>query len=468
MGPCMSAAAGQMDRDLQGQWVWLDTLNRVRWLAIGGQCAALGVAAGGLGLDFPVVLALAVVAVSAASTLVSRLVFPRSRRLSELEVFLTLLFDLTQLSLLLYLTGGLHNPFALLLLAPVTIGASTLSVRGTLALCAIAIALATVLLLAYRPILMPDGTAFLLPSLFLTGFWVALVIGVVFLALYSRSVTRERHELAEALLATQMALGREQTLTDLGGVVAAAAHELGTPLATIKLAAAELSDALAARGDLPADLAADAHLIREQAERCRAILRSMGQTGKQDRMLGQAPLEAVLSEAAAPHARRGRAIEIVLRPAEGQPMPEIQRRPEILHGLRNLIQNGVDFARSRVRIEAEWSGRTVVVTVADDGPGYPPHLLDRIGEPWLRNRRAGPAEGRGDYEGMGLGLFIAKTLLERTGARVEFGNATGPDGFSAGARARVAWPLAAVGADSRAPLGDNPPTAPGRPALTGH
>ena len=450
--------SGRMDRDLQGQWVWLDTLTRVRWIAAAGQCAALLVAWGILGLTFPLVLCLLVVAVLAASNLANRLVFPRSRRLSELEVFLTLLFDIVQLSLLLFLTGGLHNPFALLLLAPVAVGATTLRPAGAMALGAMALVLASVLALANRPLVLPDGAPFLLPGLFLLGFWAAIMVGIVFLGLYSHSVARERHELAEALLATQMALAREQKLTDLGGVVAAAAHELGTPLATIKLVSSELIDALAALPDLPPDLIEDAGLIREQADRCRAILRSMGRSGKEDRLIASTPLEELLTEAAAPHAGRGRRIDISLPSAQG--MPQVERRPEVIHGLRNLIQNAVDFAAERVRVEADWSDTRIEVRVLDDGPGYPPHLLDRIGEPFLRDRRGSPAEGRREYEGMGLGLFIAKTLLERTGATVVFANATGAASQPAGALARVTWPRRALAGEARQPLGQNQPLAP--------
>jgi two-component system sensor histidine kinase RegB len=439
-----------MDRDLQGQWVWLDTLTRVRWIAAAGQCAALLAAWFVLGLQFPLGLCLIVVAVSAASNLATQLVFPRSRRLSELEVLLTLLFDTVQLSLLLFLTGGLHNPFALLLLAPVAVGATTLRRGGALALGAVALGLASLLAVSNRPLILPDGSDFLLPGLFLLGFWAAIVVGIVFLGLYSHSVARERHELAEALLATQMALAREQKLTDLGGVVAAAAHELGTPLATIKLVSSELIDALSDHPDLPPDLIEDAGLIREQADRCRAILRSMGQAGKEDRLLAQAPLATLLSEAAAPHAARGRQIDLVIPPLDR--MPEVERRPEVIHGLRNLIQNAVDFAAATVRIEADWTEQRIEVRVRDDGPGFPPHLLGRLGEPFLRDRRGPPVEGRREYEGMGLGLFIAKTLLERTGATVVFVNVPGE-----GAEARVSWRRDALEVDPRQPLGDNRP-----------
>lgn len=451
-----AAPPGQMHRDVQGHWVWLDTMTRVRWLAAIGQCAALLLAWGGLGLQVPLGLCLTVVAVSAASNLASTLVFPRSRRLSGVEVFLTLMFDTAQLSLLLFLTGGLHNPFALLLLAPVTIGATTLPARGTLALGLMTVALVTVLALSYQPLRLADGTPFLLPGLFLVGFWCALVIGIAFMGLYSHSVTRERHDLAEALLATQMALAREQKLTDLGGVVAAAAHELGTPLATIKLASSELIDALR---DDPAlsDLVDDARLIREQADRCRTILRSMGQAGKQDQHLARAPLDALLSEAAGPHSARGRVVTLAVLGPPGERMPVVTRRPEIIHGLRNLIQNGVDFARETVNVQAEWTQTHITVQVADDGPGYPQHLLSRIGEPYLRHRRGPAGEGRNHYEGMGLGLFIAKTLLERTRAEVTFDNAPGSHGQPGGARALVRWARADIETDARGPLGENLP-----------
>lgn len=445
------AAPGQMDKDLHGQWVWLDTLTRVRWLATAGQCAALLVAWGWMGLRFPIGLSLAVVAVSVASNLASQLAYPRSRRLSELEVFLTLLFDTAQLSLLLFLTGGLHNPFALLLLAPVTVAAATLSRPWAVALALTAMVMASLLALAHQPLRFADGTPLLLPGILLLGYWLAILTGIAFMGFYSHSIARARHELAEALLATQMALAREQKLTDLGGVVAAAAHELGTPLATVKLVSGELMAAL----ENQPELAEDARLIHEQADRCRTILRSMGRAGKEDLQLSRAPLETLVSEAAAPHAERGKRIEFDLRGPEGARMPEVARRPEIIHGLRNLIQNGVDFARSRVSVSAEWSADRITLRVSDDGPGYPVHLLGRIGEPWLRDRRAPAGEGRRGYEGMGLGLFIAKTLLERTGARVQFDNLQDAGGRIEGAQASVEWQRGDIEADPSQPLGEN-------------
>jgi len=448
---------GLMNRDVQGHWVRLETLTRVRWLAASGQVAALVVTYWLVELRFPLTLCLAVVAVSALTNLLSAYIYPRTKRLSETEALLTLIFDTAQLSLLLFLTGGMTNPFALLLIAPVTIAATALQLRSTLILGVITIFLTTLLALTYEPLRLSDGTPTQLPELFRFGFWLALVIGIGFIGLYSRSVAAEKHDLAEALLAMRMALAREQKLTDLGGVVAAAAHELGTPLATIKLASSELIDAL---GDDP-ELAEDAILIREQTDRCRSILRSMGQSGKDDTLVRQAPLETVVTEAAAPHADRGKAVVFdAVNLPDGSRMPAILRMPEIVHGLRNLIQNAVDFAETTVWVEATWTDTIIQLRIIDDGPGYPLHLLDRIGEPYLRDRRS---DKRPEYDGMGLGLFIAKTLLQRSGATVRFANCSAgrrPSGFTGvrcGAMAEVTWPRRSIQADPRGPLGQNTP-----------
>jgi two-component system, sensor histidine kinase RegB len=449
---------GLMNRDTGGHWVRLQTLTQVRWLAVVGQFLAITIAHFGLGLNFSIALAYLVVAVSVVSNVLSAHVFPPNRRLSDTEMLLTLIFDMTQLSVLLFLTGGLSNPFALLLLAPVTIAATALQLRSTLIAGAVAGLLATLLVISHEPLVLPDGRPVELPFLLLVGHWLAILTGIGFIGLYARSVAFEKHAMAEALLAAQMALAREQKLTDLTAVVAAAAHELGTPLATIKLASSELLETL----DDP-EMREDAQLIRDQAERCRAILRSMGRAGKDDLHLRQAPLEAVVSEAAAPHAVRGKTLRFDHRPRDAADprMPEIWRRPEIIHGLRNLIQNAVDFAAAEVRIEAEWDADTILLRISDDGPGYPPELLGRIGEPYLRRRRPGALLAqRPGYEGMGLGLFIAKTLLERSGARLHFRNgAASADaaGGTAGAIAEVRWPRAQIEAAPRPPLGENRP-----------
>ncbi len=449
-------------RDTRIEWVRLRTLILLRWLAVTGQLAAITVADRQFGMQLPLGLCYLAVGAAIIANLVATFVFPENKRLSERDAMLTLLFDVSQLALLIYLTGGLNNPFALLILVPVTISASALELRTTVLLGLIAILLVTVIALFNIPLRFPDGTILQVPVMFEIGFWLSIVIGIVFLALYSRRVATEIRTMSDALLATQMALAREQKLTDLGGVVAAAAHELGTPLATIMLVSSELVDELADR----ADLQEDARLIRAQADRCRDILRSMGRAGKDDRHLRHAPLGTVLREAAEPHLARGKSVVFDLFPGpQGDDrQPTILRRPEIIHGIRNLIQNAVDFAQGKVWVDATWTDRAVSVRIIDDGEGYPAHVLGRIGDPFMRSRRATQDNGQPHaYEGMGLGLFIAKTLLERSGAELSFAN--GADPFltqtehpdRSGAIVEVVWPLGAIVVPEGDPLGPNQP-----------
>ncbi|MGB8622687.1 MAG: ActS/PrrB/RegB family redox-sensitive histidine kinase [Paracoccaceae bacterium] len=451
---------GQRERS---QWVRLRTLIWLRWVAIVGQTVAISVAQFWFGLQLDLGLIFLAIGAAIIANLTAIFIFPENKRLSESEAMLMLLFDVTQLAFLLLLTGGLNNPFALLILTPVTISATALRLQSTLILGLTAGVLVTIIALVHVPLRNTAGQVLELPAIFLFGFWVSILIGVTFLSVFAGRVASEINSMSDALLATQMALAREQKLTDLGGVIAAAAHELGTPLATIKLVSSELIEDLSKAPDLRDDAA----LIRDQADRCRDILRSMGRTGKDDLQVQVAPLANVVSEAAEPHQNRGKTVHFELSPAEGSDPrePSIRRRPEIIHGLRNLIQNAVDFAKANVWIEMQWSDTRIGVRIMDDGDGFSPHVLGRLGDPFVRRRRGhGERRKRPEYEGMGLGLFIAKTLLERSGAEVTFAN--GHDPFleggekpeRCGAVVEVVWPrntVAPILQPESAALGQN-------------
>lgn len=427
-------------------WVRLQTLMTLRWIAIGGQLLAILVTVKAFDLQIEIGLCAIAIGLAAIANLVAHFVYPKNKRMSEVQVAGMLFFDIVQLSWLLALTGGLHNPFALLILVPVTISATALRWQTTAVLGAIAIALVTAVTLWHVPLHTHDGTVMRMPPIFVGGFWLAIVLAAVFLPVFAQRVTSEARAMADALAATQMALAREQKLTDIGGVVAAAAHELGTPLATIKLVSSELA------AELEGDHKDDAILIRDQTDRCRDILRSMGRVGQEDLHIRNVPLEALLREAAEPHTGRGR--EIVYGLPDGRRQPTVIRRPEIVHGLRNLVQNAVDFATARIRIDADWDTDRVTVRIADDGPGFPTSVIDRLGDPFVRRRRLGDDRAaRPEYEGMGLGLFIAKTLLERTGAEVAFVNARDvlpPNEPGLGAIVSVTWPRNAIGKEPAA------------------
>ena len=448
-----------------GSWIRLRTLILLRWVAIIGQTTAITVAQQAYDLQLDAVLCYLVIGISVLGNLTAIAIFPRNKRLSEFENFLMVLFDLTQLTVLLYLTGGLNNPFALLLVGPVTISASVMTTRSTILIGAVAIVLTSLLAEFHIPLRTALGGELDMPDMLLFGNWSAIVIAIVFLGGYSHRISSEVKSMSDALAAAHMALAREQKLTDLGGVVAAAAHELGTPLATIKLTSAELIEELDDRPDLKEDAA----LIREQANRCRDILRDMGRAGKDDLHLRQAPLSTVIHESAEPHINRGKDVHFTEGPSgDGDvQQPSILRKPEIIHGLRNLIQNAVDFSKANVWVDAEWTQDQITVNIMDDGRGYPSQMIGRIGDPFMRRRRSDTDQpARPGYEGMGLGLFIAKTLLERSGAELEFANGSDPyQTLSAnpdrrGAIVRVTWPRKLVDAqkgDTPVPSGANQP-----------
>ena len=449
----------------RSSWIRLRTLILLRWVAIIGQLTAITVAQQVYHVQLELGLCYLAIGISVMGNLTAMLLFPQNKRLTEFENFLMVLFDLLQLAILLYLTGGLNNPFSLLLLGPVTIAANVMSTRSTLIIGGAAIIVATLLARFHLPLRTNLGLVLDIPEILLFGNWAAIVIAIVFIGAYSHRISAEVQSMSEALAATQMALAREQKLTDLGGVVAAAAHELGTPLATIKLTSAELIEELDDRPDLKEDAA----LIREQADRCRDILRDMGRAGKDDLHLRQAPLSTVIHEAAEPHIHRGKQVHFAEGPGPDGDVqqPSILRKPEIIHGLRNLIQNAVDFARAQVWVEAEWTPDRITVSIMDDGRGYPAQIIGRIGDPFMRRKRAETdLRTRPEYEGMGLGLFIAKTLLERSGAELSFANGSDPyqnltdDPERRGAIVLVSWPRKLIDAqsgESPVPSGANKP-----------
>lgn len=397
----------------------LHTLIVLRWLAITGQALAILFVHFGLDFRLPLGLCLSTVGVLVAVNLVSFTLFPTSHRLTDRGAAAFLALDIVQLAVLLYLTGGLGNPFSLLMLVPVTISATILSLASTVVLGALAV-LAT-LLLAELHLPLPWGEGGLvLPGLYLAGVAAALLLGLGFISVYTWRVAAEARRMSDALATTQIALAREQRLSALGGLAAAAAHELGTPLGTITLVANELAR------ELPADdpAAEDVRLLVTEAQRCRDILANLARRPDPEDPFPELPIGALVEEAFGPHHRGG--IELDIRLRGGGPQPLAPRLPEILHGLGNLAENAFDFARARIDVAIDWDDERIAVTIADDGPGLSSDMLGALGEPYVTSR---PEDG-----GMGLGVFIAKTLLGHTGAQVAFGNRPG-----GGCEATVSW-----------------------------
>jgi len=421
----------------------LRTLVRLRWLAIVGQAGAvLGVHLV-LGFPLPLGFCLAVIALSAWLNIFLSIRWRKSVRLHETHAGLLLVYDVLQLAVLLFLTGGLENPFSFLFLVPVTISATSLPNRWTLWLGLLAFACATLLAFRHFPLPWLPGEKFELPDVYIGGMWAAIVCGVVFSAIYARRIADEARQMSAALSATEMVLAREQRLSALDGMAAAAAHELGTPLATIALVAKELK-----REMPPDEHAEDIDLLISQTARCREILaRLANREAQTDEMYQRTAILAMIEDLVAP-LRGPDAVIAVTSTADLDDKaigsePVFRRNPAITYGLGNLLENAVDFAETRVEIDARWTPAQVSITVRDDGPGFHENVFDRLGDPFVTTRPGyGEETGEaGRHEGMGLGFFIAKTLLERSGATVSLANRPGPEH---GAVVHVVWPRSVV------------------------
>ncbi len=441
----------------------LQTIVRLRWLAVLGQSVTVIGAYWVIGIDLPIGWCLAVIALSAWINVILRIRYPASQRLRSSYAFMMLGFDVLQLGALLYLTGGLENPFAFLLIAPVAVSASILRLRVTAALGLLVITLATLLTTFHHPLPWFHHSNLLLPFPYVMGIWAALVSCILFIGFYSWRTAEEARRMAEALAAAEMVLAREQRLSALDGLAAAAAHGLGTPLATIAVVTKELM-----RDTKPNDPHyEDVVLLRAQAERCRDILAELAARGEQiDIIVSRLPVSHLIEEVVAPHRLVTVPIEVRTGPAEGVAPgsaaaiePVSERNPGVLYGLGNLIENAVDFADSKVEVEARWSEEEVRIVIADDGSGFPPHVLEQLGEPFVTTRPAQSfrQDAPDEHIGMGLGFFIAKTLLERSGATLALANREPPE---AGAVVTVMWPRSKF---ERAP--DTPRPAPEPAAL---
>ena len=394
------------------------TLITLRWLALAGQAVTLTVAAQALRFPAPYAACAVVVGIGAWLNLLLTL-NPISRRTArDWEAAAQLAFDIVQLAALLYLTGGIANPFALLLIAPVTLAGAGLPVRYAGALAGLAIVATILLAITALPLPWAPGQSLLLPLVYRFGRAIALILGIAFAAGYAHQAAAEAARMELALNVTETVLAREQRLSALGALAAAAAHELGTPLATIAVVAKEM-----AREAPEGPMREDAELLISQAQRCRDILRRLGeQPAATDEVHERMSLLQFVREVVEPYAAAEVVrVEAVVSGTAGVEAPDVWRWPEVLHAMTSLVENAFDFARKEILVTARFDATTVAIEVRDDGPGFSPQVLAKLGEPYVTSRPG--AEGsRTGHIGMGLGFFIAKTLLERTGAVVEFRN----------------------------------------------
>ncbi|TCU16252.1 ActS/PrrB/RegB family redox-sensitive histidine kinase [Rhizobium sullae] len=414
----------------------LQTLVRLRWLAVGGQAATVFIVAFWLKFPLPLVTSSLLIAALAWVNFFLTIRYPPTHRLQPPAAFALLGLDLLQLCALLFITGGLANPFAALVCVPVIISFASQPIRYSVAL--IVFAMICITILAFSPFPLPwfNGTEINVHNVMQFGVWCSIASTMAFAAFYAYRVSMEASQLADALAATELVLQREKHLSQLDGLAAAAAHELGTPLATISVVAKEMERELKDDDRFREDV----QLLRSQSERCRDILKRLTSLSAEgDAHMRRLPLSSMIEEIIAPFREFPIEVELIEKsPRKGEPVTE--RNAGIMYGLGNLIENAVDYAREKVAVTVEHDPSKVLIVIEDDGNGYAPDILTRIGEPYVTKRQKEDTAG-----GLGLGLFIAKTLLERSGATLVFENR---DPESEGARIRVEWPRMLIDANS--------------------
>lgn len=426
--------AGSDESDLR-----LQTIVRLRWVAVLGQLVTICIVYFGFGYPLPIGYCLTLIATSAWLNVFLSIKYPARHRLSLRMATAVLAYDIIQLTGLLHLTGGIENPFTVLIVAPVTVSAATLPPRNTFFLGLIATGATLLIIYSYWPLPWIPGLQIELAYNYKIGILAAVYATMTFLALYAWRLAKERQMMATALAATELVLAREQRLHALDGLAAAAAHELGTPLSTIVLTTKEMLREVPPGGPL----ADDVQLLYEQSRRCREILQKLTRRPSvQDPLHSSITVCELMDEAAQPHSNGKSRIAIAASPFDGLTVearrePVGERRPGVIFGLGNIIENAADFAESQVLIEARWGGDEVVVTITDDGPGFDTEIIDTLGEPYVTTRSLVADPNPDKPTGLGLGFFIAKTLLERSGANLTFENRYPP---AHGAIVRISWP----------------------------
>jgi two-component system sensor histidine kinase RegB len=400
-----------------------------RWAMLTAQVGGVFIVAQAMKLTLPLGALTLVIGLGVVMN-IAVILLAGTRQPAAAEQTAYLAFDAIQLTMLLSLTGGSTNPFCLALIWPARMSATMVPLRYAAFVFGLILILCAFLVVTPFPTPWPPGVHIDLPLSYRIACGIADVLGVGFGFGFGWWTRRQaaRMELAHHL--TDAFLARQQRLSALGGLAAAAAHELGTPLTTITVIAREM-----ARDAPEGSLREDAGLLVEQAGRCRDILRRLTKapdTG--DALQERVRLDALVGELSAPLGDRSAvSIETTLIGPRGQAPPTLRRLAEVQPALAAIVENAVDFARREVRIVGRFDSGLVSIEIRDDGPGFEPDILTRLGEPYVTSRGDGDPS-RGGHIGMGLGVFIAKTLLERTGAKVTFGNAR-----SGGALVTARW-----------------------------
>ena len=388
-----------------------NTLTILRYIAIIGQFMAINIVFFYLNLSFPIKESYLIIFIGLTTNLFLQFKI-KVNQLKDTYASLFLLYDLFQLSALLYLTGGILNPFSILLIIPTIVSSTFLSMGTTIILGVITSFLLFLLSYTYLPLPGIESNIFDVPNFYKQGILIAILIGLIFLSYFGIRFAGETKKRSEALNKLQEVISKEYELESLGGQAAAAAHSLGTPLATISVVAKELKKEIGNEKELSKDI----DLLISQTKRCRDILKQISKKQiEEDIFLSSIKFEDLLEEIINSF-KETSSKEINLLVDKDHNKIAIQRTPEIIYGLRNFIGNAVKFSKSKVKINLTSDQKIIEIKINDDGPGIPEDIINKIGEPYIKSK----SKELSSNAGLGLGTFLGKTLLERQSAKLLF------------------------------------------------
>ena len=387
------------------------TLTILRYIAIFGQFIAINIVFYYLDLEFPIIESYVVIFIGLLTNIFLHFSV-KVNQLKDTYASFFLLYDLIQLSILLYLTGGILNPFSFLLIIPAIVSSTFLSMGTTIILSVITSFM--LFLLTYFHLQLPgmDSSKFIVPNFYKFGVLTSILIGLIFLSYFGIRFSGETKKRSEALYKLQEVIAKEYELESLGGQAAAAAHSLGTPLATISVVAKELKKEIGDNKEVTKDI----DLLISQTKRCSEILKQISKKQiEEDIFLSSIRLEDLLEEIITSFQETS-SKQIDLATEDDQNKINIHRTPEIIYGLRNFIGNAVKFSKNKVQINLKSDKETIEIKINDDGPGIPEDIINKIGEPYIKSK----SKELNSNSGLGLGTFLGKTLLERQGAKLHF------------------------------------------------
>ena len=403
------------------------TYISLRWIAIIGQLISIYIVYFYFNFEFNFILSNLIILLGAISNLYLIFIYSKTQ-LSDRSALFFLLIDIFQLSVLIYLTGGILNPFVVFLIIPSVFSSSNLGIKTNLLL--VVTTILTIIFLTFfsKSLPLPMGEHFHVDPYYYYSIPVALIIALIFLNYFAIIFGKESRLRKEALNKMEEVMAKEHEMLSLGGQAAAAAHSLGTPLSTIKIISQELRQQLKDQKDVISDI----ELLSSQVERCNQILKKLSlNPNEEDEFIDEdLSLREYINQITSSFQETS-SKNFILNFDQDLNSKKISRSIEIIYGLRNFIGNANKFAKHTIFISVKSNDEYSEIIVEDDGNGFSNEILFKIGEPYLRSID----DKNRSQAGLGLGIFIGKTLLEKNFASINCRNSK----IRSGARVAIKW-----------------------------